>query len=219
VQVAERVEAQLIRRRRRNYESARAWRAAHPTNRTGYALLYLACTGAHLVDIPVMPHARISRCIAQAQCTVSSSITETNRTHLVLFGMQNRTLGPYLAAIDMIVISVMESAGQHSTHRPPSKKAKVQQHSRPFICITHHTSGHHATSHRPPTSPPTHPHACTHTHPSQKRASVTTFSQCQSQDCQSGLTLDFSSPSNSMPTDPKPSTLNPSKHAPVSRIM
>jgi hypothetical protein len=35
-------------------------------------------------------------------------IIETSRMHLVLFGMQNRTLGPYLAAIDRILISVMQ---------------------------------------------------------------------------------------------------------------
>jgi SAM domain (Sterile alpha motif) len=33
--------------------------------------------------------------------------TETNRTHLVLLGMQHRTFGPCLAAIDKILISVM----------------------------------------------------------------------------------------------------------------
>jgi hypothetical protein len=31
-------------------------------------------------------------------------ITETNRIHLVLFGLQNRTCGPYLAAINRILI-------------------------------------------------------------------------------------------------------------------
>jgi hypothetical protein len=39
-------------------------------------------------------------------------ITETNRIHLVLFGMQNRTLGPYSAAINRIFISVMPSTGR-----------------------------------------------------------------------------------------------------------
>jgi hypothetical protein len=34
-------------------------------------------------------------------------IAETNRMHLVLFGMQNRTFGPYLAANNRILISVM----------------------------------------------------------------------------------------------------------------
>jgi hypothetical protein len=36
-------------------------------------------------------------------------ITETNRMHLVLFGMQNRTFGPYLAAINRTLISVMSA--------------------------------------------------------------------------------------------------------------
>jgi hypothetical protein len=35
------------------------------------------------------------------------SSLKTNRTHLVLFGTQNRTLGPYLAAIKGILISVV----------------------------------------------------------------------------------------------------------------
>jgi hypothetical protein len=40
-------------------------------------------------------------------------ITETNRIHLALFGMQNRTFGPYLAAINRILISVVtEHAGR-----------------------------------------------------------------------------------------------------------
>jgi hypothetical protein len=33
------------------------------------------------------------------------AITETNRVYLVLFGMQNRTFGPYLAAIHRILTS------------------------------------------------------------------------------------------------------------------
>jgi hypothetical protein len=37
----------------------------------------------------------------------SQHITETNRTRLVLFGTQNRTSGPYLAALNRIIISVM----------------------------------------------------------------------------------------------------------------
>jgi hypothetical protein len=32
-----------------------------------------------------------------------TDITETNRIHLVLFVMQNRTFGPYLAAIHRIL--------------------------------------------------------------------------------------------------------------------
>jgi hypothetical protein len=34
-------------------------------------------------------------------------ITETNRMHLVLIGMQNRTFGPYLAAMYRIIISLV----------------------------------------------------------------------------------------------------------------
>jgi hypothetical protein len=34
-------------------------------------------------------------------------IPEINKMHLILIGMQNRTLRPYLAAIDRILISVM----------------------------------------------------------------------------------------------------------------
>jgi hypothetical protein len=35
----------------------------------------------------------------------SSSIAETDRIYLVLVGMQNRTFGPYIAAIKRILIS------------------------------------------------------------------------------------------------------------------
>jgi hypothetical protein len=34
-------------------------------------------------------------------------ITETHRMHVVLFGMQNGTFGPYLAAINRVLVSVM----------------------------------------------------------------------------------------------------------------
>jgi hypothetical protein len=34
-------------------------------------------------------------------------MTETNRIYLVLFGMQSRTFGPYLAANNRILISLM----------------------------------------------------------------------------------------------------------------
>jgi hypothetical protein len=40
--------------------------------------------------------------------------TETNRIHLVLFGLQNRTLCPYLAAIDRILTSLMPGAGDRA---------------------------------------------------------------------------------------------------------
>jgi hypothetical protein len=39
--------------------------------------------------------------------TDRTHITETSRIHLVLFGRQNRTFGPYVAAIQRILISVM----------------------------------------------------------------------------------------------------------------
>jgi tRNA synthetases class I (E and Q), catalytic domain len=38
---------------------------------------------------------------------VERSIAEANRTHFVLFGTQNATLGPCLAAVNRILISVM----------------------------------------------------------------------------------------------------------------
>jgi hypothetical protein len=43
-----------------------------------------------------------------AECT----ITEMNRIGLVLFDMTNRILGPYLTAIDSIIISVMCGAAR-----------------------------------------------------------------------------------------------------------
>jgi hypothetical protein len=36
-----------------------------------------------------------------------ATITETNRIRLVLIGMRNRALGPYLAAINWILASIM----------------------------------------------------------------------------------------------------------------
>jgi hypothetical protein len=39
-------------------------------------------------------------------------ITKTNRIHLVLCGMLNRTFGPYFAAIDRILILFM-AGGRH----------------------------------------------------------------------------------------------------------
>jgi hypothetical protein len=38
-------------------------------------------------------------------------ITEINRIHLVLFGMENKTFGPYLATVNMIRISVTNAKG------------------------------------------------------------------------------------------------------------
>jgi hypothetical protein len=45
--------------------------------------------------------------------TLLSPITETNRIHLSF--MQNRTLGPYLAAINSILVSVMTRQHPYST--------------------------------------------------------------------------------------------------------
>jgi hypothetical protein len=42
-----------------------------------------------------------------AGCAVVALSTESNRIHLVLFGIQNRTFGPYLAAINRILVSVI----------------------------------------------------------------------------------------------------------------
>jgi hypothetical protein len=42
-----------------------------------------------------------------ARRSTTQAVTETNGTHLVLFGMQNRTLPPCLAAINWILILVM----------------------------------------------------------------------------------------------------------------
>jgi pentatricopeptide repeat protein len=41
------------------------------------------------------------------------TITETNRTHSVVFSMQNRTLGPCSAAIRVILIIVVEDEPRH----------------------------------------------------------------------------------------------------------
>jgi hypothetical protein len=40
-------------------------------------------------------------------------ITESNRIYLVLFGMQNRAFGPYLAAINRILVSGMRPPATH----------------------------------------------------------------------------------------------------------
>jgi hypothetical protein len=42
------------------------------------------------------------------------SITETNRIHLVLFGMQDKAVGPHLAAIHRILISAVKSAAPYT---------------------------------------------------------------------------------------------------------
>jgi hypothetical protein len=49
----------------------------------------------------------------------SCCITESNRRHWVLLGMQNRTVGPYLAVNNRIPISVI--AGRHAAHACPLK--------------------------------------------------------------------------------------------------
>jgi hypothetical protein len=56
---------------------------------------------------------------------VFALVTETNRTHLVLFGMKSRTCGPYLAAIYMILVSVMSHAlGTSSTSRSSGSRTQ-----------------------------------------------------------------------------------------------
>jgi hypothetical protein len=40
--------------------------------------------------------------------SIKKAITGTNRIHLVLFGMQHRTLNPYLVAMNRSLISVMK---------------------------------------------------------------------------------------------------------------
>jgi hypothetical protein len=42
---------------------------------------------------------------AVVACTSGEGITETTRTHLVLFDVQNRKFGPYLPTINRILIS------------------------------------------------------------------------------------------------------------------
>jgi hypothetical protein len=48
-----------------------------------------------------------------------SNITETNKIQLVLFGMQNRTFGPYLAANNRILISLMQRSRGLLLVEPP----------------------------------------------------------------------------------------------------
>jgi hypothetical protein len=45
-------------------------------------------------------------------------ITETNTMHLVVFGVQNRTLRPYLAAINKILILLMMPGAAREPHCP-----------------------------------------------------------------------------------------------------
>jgi hypothetical protein len=44
------------------------------------------------------------------RCPGARCVPGTNRIHSVLFGTQNRTLGPYLTAINRILISALVSA-------------------------------------------------------------------------------------------------------------
>jgi hypothetical protein len=44
-------------------------------------------------------------------CDLLGVMCETDRTHVVLFGLQNRTFVPYLAAINKILISLMNALG------------------------------------------------------------------------------------------------------------
>jgi hypothetical protein len=51
--------------------------------------------------------------------------TETNRIPLVLFGMQNRTFGPYSATIDRILIPLMEGVWDSLGGAASSREAWV----------------------------------------------------------------------------------------------
>jgi hypothetical protein len=63
----------------------------------------------------------IAYCQALIEDGLPPLIIETNRIHLVLCGVQNRTFGPSLAAIDRLLMSVMagsgrdEGVGEHRT--------------------------------------------------------------------------------------------------------
>jgi hypothetical protein len=48
---------------------------------------------------------------AECSCNAIHVICHHGSQHDALFGMQNRTLGPYVAAIDRILISVIRRAG------------------------------------------------------------------------------------------------------------
>jgi Thymidine kinase len=64
----------------------------------------------HCCHHPRPPGWRLSILDACTGCVVDLvSITDTNKTRLVLFGMQNRSCGPLLAATHRVVISVMAS--------------------------------------------------------------------------------------------------------------
>jgi hypothetical protein len=83
----------------------------------GHTWSYLACRTGHWVLFG-------SQMSAPGSCKWNESntqcITETNRTHLVLSGLQNRTLGSYLAANNRIPISVMMD-------KDPNWKTKLHQ--------------------------------------------------------------------------------------------
>jgi hypothetical protein len=57
------------------------------------------------------PSKRAHKEAARITVLPTPPITETTRIHLVLFGMQNRTFGPYLAAIERILVSAMLGLG------------------------------------------------------------------------------------------------------------
>jgi hypothetical protein len=59
-------------------------------------------TAARRAGIPIQ-----RPCVAPGWCLIA----ETNGVHLVLFGMQNGTFGPYLAANDSILISLVPACG------------------------------------------------------------------------------------------------------------
>jgi hypothetical protein len=55
----------------------------------------------------------------------SGDITEMNRTCLVLYDMNNRIFGPYLAAIDRILISIMGDACRQAAHLGDEKEGEA----------------------------------------------------------------------------------------------
>jgi hypothetical protein len=66
-----------------------------------------AHTGIHESRHSVRCAAVLSESAHKKPGAARSDITETNRIHLILFDMQNRTLGPYLAANSRLLISAL----------------------------------------------------------------------------------------------------------------
>jgi hypothetical protein len=89
------------------------WRRCHP----GWGCLSgRRCSDAEMTRRPVSRRScpRFSalfdgRLAAYCEDLAAPYITETKRMHLVLFGMQNRILRSYLAAINSFLVSVMHT--------------------------------------------------------------------------------------------------------------